>query len=552
MRRLVVVVACTCGIVGPFVVNAISYTHFVRPDGSATSACTQAEPCSLARAASLAGGGDMPPGSVVLVQYGRDGVYSQAALTFAGSGSPGNPIRFIGEDGVRLTGTRFKPAVNAWTRVPGTKYTYQLEWDEQRNFRSSNPAQRPPVPNWRPIVVEDRRPPFDTPARKFTLDFPPRYSNRTSIEQVEAQSCTHWNDTVNKKVYVHMCDDGPPSDANNLYLSSIGWGSVVITGDYLWFENIALEHASSSGGGGLRVNQSATDTVLRKITARAVDVILRGTNTLAEDLDVSHVYLQGTHRTQCYDANPDFGVGECWNAGSEGKPLYVGLEGSSASFGQVVRRAHVHRSWNGVTVAGPNTIEDSTFWGFANHTFSSGGFGATIRRNVFMNGQDSFYIASTDFDDLTVEHNIFVNGTLFWVSNDGKGGTPPTGWRFRYNIVPSIVYEDKTFPAVTAECNLYIPRSADQTSLIRVVRTDGRAGVSYRTLAEVQATTRQEVGSIELPYTKWTDGTLFRRFRGEMFTDFDFRPAEGATLNVCGRRVGPFAVEAPGALRIFY
>jgi hypothetical protein len=553
VRGLFAALICASGIVAPVVIKAITYTHFVRPDGSATSTCTQTEPCSLARAAALAGGRDMPPGSVVLVQYGADGVYSQGALNFAGSGSAGNPIMFIGENGVRLTGTRFKPDPRAWTRVPGRKYTYQLDWDEQKNFTSSNPAQRPPVPNWRPIVVEDRRPPFTTPARRqFALEFPPRYSNRISVDQVEAQSCTHWNDIANNKVYVHTCDDGPPSDQNNLHLSSTGWGSIVISGDYLWFENIAMEHASSSGGGGLRVNQSADGTVLKRITARAVDVILRGTNTVAEDLDISHVILQGNHRNQCYDANPDFGVGECWNAAGEGKPLYVGVEGSSASAGQVVRRARVHRSWNGATVAGPNTIEDSTFWGFANHTFASGGHGGTVRRNVFLNGQDSFYNEGTDFDDLTVENNVFVDGVLFWVSRDGKGGTPPSGWRFRYNIASSIVYDDKTYPAVTSDCNLYIPLSADAGNLMRVVGTEGRAGASYQTLAHVQDATRLEGRSMTLPYTKWTDGTLFRRFRGEMFTDFDFQPAEGASLNVCGRRVGPYSVEAPGALRIFY
>ena len=47
----------------------------------------------------------MRPGSAVLVQFGSDGVYSQAALTFAGSGTAQEPIRFIGENGVRLTGT---------------------------------------------------------------------------------------------------------------------------------------------------------------------------------------------------------------------------------------------------------------------------------------------------------------------------------------------------------------------------------------------------------------------------------------------------------------
>ena len=63
----------------------------------------------------------------------------------------------------------------------------------------------------------------------------------------------------------------------------------------------------------------------------------------------------------------------------------------------------------------------------------------------------------TTFDDLTVEHNLFVNAALFWVSRDRVGGTPPSAWRFRYNILQAIVYDDKTYPSATADCNLWIP-----------------------------------------------------------------------------------------------
>ena len=67
--------------------KAVTYTHFVTPDGSSTSFCTQGEPCSLSRAVALVGSSSMRPGSLVLVQYGADGVYSQGALTFKGSGT---------------------------------------------------------------------------------------------------------------------------------------------------------------------------------------------------------------------------------------------------------------------------------------------------------------------------------------------------------------------------------------------------------------------------------------------------------------------------------
>ena len=156
--------------------KAITYTHFVSPNGSATSLCTLQQPCSLTRAVTLAGSASMPPGSNVLVQFGADGIYSQPPLTFDGSGAAGRPIKFIGENGVRITGSRVKPAWSAWTLVPGRRYTYQIDWDEVAQFPAL-PVQRPPVANWRPIWVEDRKPPFTTPSsRRFDLWFPPLYS----------------------------------------------------------------------------------------------------------------------------------------------------------------------------------------------------------------------------------------------------------------------------------------------------------------------------------------------------------------------------------------
>ena len=307
--------------------SVATYTHFVRSDGSTTSFCAEREPCSLSRAVSLIGSSNMRPGSAVLVQFGSDGVYSQAALTFAGSGTAQEPIRFVGENGVRLTGTRFKPEPSRWTRVQGRQFTYQLDWDEQTAFPVDNAAQRPPVKTWRPIRVDDRRPPFtQSMGRPFSLEFPIRYTARSSIAQVEAQHCTIWNDRSNNKVYVHMCHDGPPADADNLYLGSSGWGSVVINGDYLWLENLAIEQTT---GTGLKVNPSANGTVLKRIAARASQVWLEGTNTLAEVLDVGHFITQGLHPTECYDANPDFGVGaSAGNRRRRGTALLIGRDKS--------------------------------------------------------------------------------------------------------------------------------------------------------------------------------------------------------------------------------
>ena len=159
--------------------QSMSYTHYVRPDGSPTSSCSANEPCSLTRAVSLIGSANMRPGSSVLLQRGADGVYSQAALTFAGSGTAEEPIRFIGENGVRLTGTRARAPAAQWTRVPEREFTYRIAWDDSATFAVGNVAQRPPVTTWRPIRVDDRLPPYtQSLGRPFTLDFPIRFTAR--------------------------------------------------------------------------------------------------------------------------------------------------------------------------------------------------------------------------------------------------------------------------------------------------------------------------------------------------------------------------------------
>ena len=517
--------------------QSVSYTHYVRPDGSPTSFCSANEPCSLPRAVSLIGSANMRPGSLVLLQRGADGVYSQAALTFDGSGTAGEPIRFIGENGVRLTGTRARAPAAQWTRVPEREFTYRIAWDDAATFAVSNVAQRPPVTTWRPIRVDDRLPPYtQSLGRPFTLDFPIRYTARTSVATVEAQHCTFWADRQNDVVYVHMCHDGPPAEADNLFLGPSGWGSVVINGDYLSLENIAIEQVS---GTALKVNPSASGTVLRNVAARAAQVWLEGVNTVAEDLDVSHVISQGPIGGTCYDANPDFGRGECWNAAGDGGALLVGRAERDSSKGQVVRRARVHRSWNGGRIDGQQTLTESQFWGFPNHTLEASGTGGVISYNTFLNGQDSIFLKDRPFDNLTVEHNLFVNMSYFTVSNDGRGGTTPSiGWRFRYNILTSIVFDEKAYATVEADCNLYVPNAAT-SALMQIVGSDGGRDVSYTSLDQIRARTPLDRRSIALPSSKWRDGTLFRRYEGQSSPNYDFSPVSPELLELCGQRVGP-------------
>ena len=190
-------------------------------------------------------------------------------------------------------------------------------------------------------------------------------------------------------VYVHLFDDtAPPGDGTNLYLTSAGWGTLTINGDYIWLENLTIEHATPEG---LRVNTSANGTVLRRITALAASVNLRGINTLAEDLNISHIIRQRTDPVECYDANPAFGVGECWNANGIGQALTHWRRGRHGSLGQIVRRALSIARGMASGLYGANTLEHSWFWGFPNHTLGGSGTGGIIRNNAFVNGQDSMY-----------------------------------------------------------------------------------------------------------------------------------------------------------------
>ncbi len=334
-----------------------------------------------------------------------------------------------------------------------------------------------------------------------------------------------------------MCHDGTPDGRRQLYLGPSGWGAVVINGDYLTLENIAIEQVT---GTALKVNPSANGTVLRRITARAAQVWLEGVNTLAEDLDISHVITQGTHPHAMLRRQSRLRRGrvlERWPA--TGEHCWLDGERRTTSFGQVVRRAKVHRSWNGARVDGRQTLEHSTFWGFPNHALEASGTGGVFRHNVILNGQDSIFLGTNPFDDLTVEHNIFVNSAYFTVSNHGNGGTTPTiGWRFRYNILAGIVFDEKTFSTVDADCNLYIPHSG-VSSAMKVIATDGGRAVDYDTLDEIRSKTPLDRRSMMLPPAAWTDRALFRHYVGQASSDFDFSPASAEPLELCGRRIGP-------------
>ena len=134
--------------------------------------------------------------------------------------------------------------------------------------------------------------------------------------------------------------------------------------------------------------------------------------------------------------------------------------------------------------------------------------------------------------------------TALGVRHRSRGGFATTSSR-------AVTYDDKTYPSVIADCNVFMPNSAASTFLMQVTGTDGRPGVVYRTLADIQANTPLEDHSVVLPPAKWTDGTLFRRFVNQTSDDFDFGAVSGATgLAPCGTRSGPTTLPTPGEPRV--
>jgi hypothetical protein len=504
-----------------------SFTHYVAPDGSWSSACTESAPCSLWRAVQLANGGQIGVNPIV---RGAAGYYSQGRLTLSGHGAS-----FIFDQGATLTGTRVKPT--SWEPVEGFPHVFSASFSETPTspqpiaFAVGTVAQRSPS-TWRPIRVDDHGPPPERLAfgRPFDLREPVKFKAVSSLAQVEAQSGTWLQSFAADRVYVHTYHDGPPTDADDLWIAPSDWGALVITGDNNTIEGLTGRNTS---GTWLRVMTSASGTVLRRITAIDAQVWLEGVGTIAEDLDVSHAIKQGDpSHAECYDANPEFGVGECWNAHGEGRALLVGKEGTGYAYNQTIRRARVHRGWNGARVDGPNVLERAAFWGFPNHTLEPSGQGVVIRDSVFLNGQDSLF-ARGAFGGWLVERNIFHNAVYVTASNNGVGGSSAGPWSLRGNVLQALTLDRHAFVALSSDCNVWMETPGG--NLFRVIDTNGIRGFTLRSLGEIRAMTGFESGSRAFPSSAWTAGRFFARFEGQASEAFDF----GDPLKVCGQRAGP-------------
>ena len=77
--------------------------------------------------------------------------------------------------------------------------------------------------------------------------------------------------------------------------------------------------------------------------------------------------------------------------------------------------------------------------------------------------------------------------------------------------------------------------------MLKVTGTDGAGDASYSTLDMIRSKTPLERNSMVMPASKWTDGTLFRKFTGQTSAEFDFTPVNPDSVVMCGQVVGPDA-----------
>ncbi len=127
----------------------------------------------------------------------------------------------------------------------------------------------------------------------------------------------------------------------------------------------------------------------------------------------------------------------------------------------------------------------------------------------------------------------------------------PKSWRFRYNVLPAITYDDKTYPAVTADCNVFIPSSACEYVPDESHRHGRPAGFEYDTLADIQANTALEDHSVALPHRNGPTEHCSGGYVNQTSDDFDFGPvANAAALAPCGGRSGPTTLPTPGEPRV--
>jgi hypothetical protein len=536
------------------IVNATSPTHYVTPTGNPSGSCSSGDPCTLTRAFALAGSTTMPPGSWVTID---NGVYSQDEITTTGGGVSGYPVRFVGQGtdystGTRITGTRTQLTAVGFTKTAGQTYVYQ---HASPGYTVSHVCQRPTASTWTPIEVDDRTPPAWNPSnRVYFMTETVCYTREDSIDEVDETHCSYVQS--GGTVYVHMCHEGVPADADEVYAGSSGWGHLLYTGsgDYLTLEQATLEHTGN--GDGLNVQPSAAGNQFKHMKFIHARVWIEGINTILEDSTLTGFAAQGTDNPHANCYSDDYGDRSCWGENGDGYLLLMGRQGTSTTYNQIARRLVLRSGWNLMRMDGANTFEYNSLWGCANHNAQISGTGGTFRHNTMSDCQDSGpYVEGESFNNVTIEHNIIYNaGPWMWCSRDGasNGSVCPTAVTIRYNIFGSVLYDTLTATGaiLTHDCNVFIPRVASPSSIARITTVDGGGGaVSSATLAAWQAATVFDDNSVELPYTYWLDQTnVFANFAGQQTypNDFTLSAAGVTNVTVCGVRAGPDTLAVEG------
>ena len=550
------------------------YTHYVSSNGSSVTDCSSAAaPCTLARAMAV-----VPCGSIVNVADGR---YSQAAITYTRICAAGTYVKFKGQGAAKITGVRQQLDVEACSLLSGTLYTYECVWDESVDYGTGAFTPRTVTPYnptaWVPIHVDERAPPYDTPSdNQFYITKPLPYSAMPSLSWIETNHhsilvcpTTSAACPTADRIYLHTTDDGPPSAADDLWVTASGWGRIIVQGDGLWLENLDFYASGSAQIGAIRVEGTADHTEIHNSRLVAVQFWSEGTNTLVEDTSVSHVISQGAQNPcNAYNTNPSLTqAGSCWFEAGSGQAFFM-----EHGYNQIARRVRLTQNWNtgGISHScgidlncldtddtdNPNILEQSVIWGTPNHGLGGHGYNFIIQDNVMMNVQDILYYERNNFGSIIVRRNTFKNSHFYYVGNNtlcnagGYSGHPTldcaggTNIQYTNNIAVGAGWDAKTWELNaedTLNCNLYI----DDGDLIRVHQLNGT--IPSRTLAldgnlslaELQAGANvltgfdsppQDSDSQQIDLDKWTDGTEFTDFDEALDPSFNLDPIGGSTI----------------------
>jgi hypothetical protein len=272
------------------VVSGRAFTDFyVTATGNSAGDCSVGDPCTLTRAVARCTAGAITGGDTVHIAAGR---YTTASrLTISCSGSVGgNYVKWIADDNAQFVPGVVDADTLTWSQTAGRTYTYQATWDEVAAGISLNAMVHEPGHDMPAIEVDEGALGLDS--KDYTITAPPRYRAYTSVESVELQSCSFYNDTANNLIYIHLCDGTAPDSAANLWLQTSSSGTFEVTGDYLWFENW---HAYSLGGSqvGFSITTASNGGYMTGMDFHDTQLRAQGTNWTITQSDFYERTVQG-------------------------------------------------------------------------------------------------------------------------------------------------------------------------------------------------------------------------------------------------------------------